>query len=178
MTNLNIESERCYAMNEEEFFPRTMPIQKPGSSKQNYGTPREFIQAVENRFGKLICDLAASKENTKCEKFFDEKDNSLNQNWAELYPENNLWLNPPFGGIGVWAKKCYEESQKRQGLILFLTPASVGTNWFYDYVHQKAMVLALSPRLVFEGETSSFPKDLMLSCYGMGLKGFDVWKWK
>lgn len=157
---------------------RQMPVQKPGYSKQTYGTPQEFIDAVEKRFGKLVCDLAAGPENAKCERFYCEETNSLGQPWAKKYPEYNLWLNPPFKNIGVWAKKCAEESLNRQGLILFLTPASIGTNWFADHVHQKSMVFGISPRLTFEGETTPFPKDLMLSVYGMGLKGFDVWKWK
>jgi len=157
---------------------RVMPVQKPGHSKQNYGTPRAFIEATEKRFGQIIFDLAAEEHNKKCDNFFTEKDDSLSQPWAELFPTGNLWLNPPFSNIKHWASKCAEESAKRQGLILFLTPASVGSNWFAEHVHNKAMVLAVSPRLVFEGETSSFPKDLMLSVYGNGFKGFDVWRWK
>lgn len=41
------------------------PIQKPGRSKQDYGTPWEFIRAVERRWGKLHVDLAAHSENAK-----------------------------------------------------------------------------------------------------------------
>lgn len=155
-----------------------MPEQKPGKSRQDYGTPPEFIEAIEKRFGKIVCDLAASKTNAKCATYFDADSNSLEQPWAELFPTGTLWLNPPFGGIGNWARKCYEESLKRQGLILLLVPASVSTNWYAEYVHQKAMVLAIRPRLVFEGEASSFPKDLIVACYGLGFSGFDCWKWK
>lgn len=157
---------------------RTMPVQKPGHSRQNYGTPKEFIEAVEKRFGKIIFDLAAEEHNTKCEKFFSEKDNSLAQPWARLFPSENLWLNPPYSSIKDWAKKCSEESLNRHGLILFLVPASIGSNWYAEYVHNKSMVLALSPRLTFEGEKSSFPKDLILAIYSNGFKGFDIWRWK
>ena len=162
-------------MQEEQ--QRVMPEQKPGRSKQTYGTPQAFIDAVEKRFGKLICDLAASKENAKCEAFFDEAANALVQPWAELYPDVNLWLNPPYKNIGDWAKKCAEESVKRRGLIILLVPASISTCWFADHVHRKAMVLGISPRLVFNGEKSSFPKDLMIAIYGNGFQGFDTWRW-
>ena len=40
------------------------------------------------------------------------------------------------------------------------------------------MVLGLSPRLTFEGETDAYPKDLMLSVFGFGLHGFDTWRWR
>jgi phage N-6-adenine-methyltransferase len=178
---LNIKADPAYALNDEELLEeklRSMPLQKPGYSKQNYGTPWEFIQVVERRFGKIVFDLAAEAGNAKCENFFAEKDDSLSQPWAENFPDGVLWINPPFKNIKDWAKKCAEESLNRKGLILLLVPASVGSNWFAEHVHNKSMVLALSPRLVFEGETASFPKDLMLCCYGSGFKGFDVWRWK
>lgn len=158
-------------------LPLQMPAQKPGKSKQNYGTPKSFISVVEKRFGSIACDLAAEEKNAKALKFYDEQSNSLIQPWSEHYPVGNLWLNPPFRNIHLWAKKCHLESQNRQGLILLLTPASIGTVWFRDFIHQKAMVLGLSPRIIFEGETAPFPKDLMLSIFGMGMSGFDVWRW-
>lgn len=161
-----------------ELHKRKMPTQKPGHSVQTYGTPWEFIKAVENRFGKIICDLAASKENTKAEKFYDEAANSLTQPWSQHYPDGNLWINPPYGNIRVWVEKCATESANRHGSILLLVPASIGSGWFADHVHNKAMVLGLSPRIIFEGETTPFPKDLMLCIYSNGLSGFDVWRWR
>ena len=43
----------------------TMPAQKPGRSKQNYGTPDAFIKAVEDRYGPLMFDLAAEPSTRK-----------------------------------------------------------------------------------------------------------------
>jgi len=154
------------------------PIQKPGRSKQDYGTPVEFIAACVARFGPLVCDLAASAENAKAPAFYDRERNSLTVPWAEEHPTGTLWLNPEFADIGPWAEKCAAESLKRQGLILLLTPASVGSNWFAAHVNRKAMVLGLSPRLQFEGTTAPYPKDLSLSVFGMGFNGFDCWRWK
>lgn len=149
-----------------------------GRSKQDYGTPPEFITAVERRFGAIVCDLAASHANTKAARFYDEATNSLAQPWAKNDPIGTLWLNPPFSDIATWAEKCAAECSGRNGLILFLTPASVGANWFENHVHRKALVLALSPRLTFEGTSDPYPKDLMLSVFGCGLCGFDTWRWK
>lgn len=157
----------------------TEPIQKPGRSKQDYGTPRAFIDACEVRFGVLRFDLACTTENCKAPAgyYFDEGVDALKQEWAKDWPEGNLWLNPPFGDIDPWAEKCAYESERRHGLILMLTPASVGTNWFSKHVLGKAMVLGLSPRMAFEGTTAPYPKDLMISCYGFQFHGFDQWRW-
>jgi phage N-6-adenine-methyltransferase len=163
---------------EETARVRSMPVQKPGKSKQDYGTPLEFIRAVEARFGPLVCDLAASAENAKAPLYCDIERDSLTVSWSTEHPTGNLWLNPEFADIDPWAAKCAEESTKRHGLILLLTPASVGSNWFAKHVNRKAMVLGLSPRLQFEGTTAPYPKDLMLSVFGMGLSGFDCWRWK
>jgi phage N-6-adenine-methyltransferase len=155
---------------------RTGPSVNKGRSKQDYGTPWEFIRSVVRRFGQLHFDLAASEDNRKADRFYTEADDSLAQDWTRL--EGNLWLNPPFANIAPWAEKCALSSAHRNGFILFLTPASVGANWFADHVHRKALVLGLSPRLTFEGTTDPYPKDLILSVFGYGFNGFDTWRWK
>lgn len=162
------------------------PQQKPGRSKQDYGTPWEFIRSCEARFGKIICDLAASAENAKCERFFSRDVDSLSQPWAALLPTGVLFLNPEFANIAAWSAKCAEESAKRHGLILLLTPASIGTDWFSDSVLRHARVLGLRPRIPFDGmpvnpktgRVDGYPKDLMLSVYGAGQRGIDSWRWK
>jgi len=158
-------------------LPKLGPTVRRGKSKQNYGTPPAFIRAVEKRFGKIVCDLAADGSNAKCERFFNEEADSLKQPWAEAFPTGLLWLNPPFSNIEPWAAKCSTESARRHGLIALLTPASIGTDWFACHVNRQAMVLGLRPRLVFEGEENGYPKDLQLAIYGFGLHGFDTWRW-
>lgn len=155
-----------------------MPRQKPGASRQDYGTPWEFIRAVEARFGSLVHDLAAHTENMKCVTCYTEELDSLVQPWAEHFPVGNLWLNPPFADIEPWAVKCLAESKKRHGAIFMLTPASVGSNWFIREIHGKALVIPLSPRLTFDGTSDPYPKDLMLTMFSCDLVGFAPWRWK
>lgn len=153
---------------------KTMPAQKPGNSKQDYATPRPFLDAVEARFGRINFDLAASAGNKVVDAYFDERKDSLKQTWRRL--PGLLWLNPPFGNIDPWAEKCAEEM--REGArIAFLTPASVGANWFQDRIVPNAHVIELSPRLSFDGE-HPFPKDLVLSIFYAGLTGRSGWRWR
>jgi phage N-6-adenine-methyltransferase len=156
-----------------------MPAQKPGRSKQDYGTPRIFLDAVERRFGKLSFDLAAHSDNCVVGSYYGPGstlgEDSLVQDWAKL--NGGLWLNPPFGDISPWAKKC-ASTECHYGVsraIFFLVPASVGSNWYADHVHGKALVLALRPRLSFDGK-NPFPKDCILACYGAQPE-FDLWPW-
>ncbi len=152
-------------------------------SVQTYGTPFEFLEAVEARFGLIGVDLAASSENAVHEDFLCEADASLSVPWAGLTAAN-MWLNPPFKRIKPWARKCATESAKG-ARILFLVPASVGCGWFWDHVHGNALVCAVAPRLVFNGtpvnpktgRPDPFPKDLMLCAFGWPA-GFERWAWR
>jgi phage N-6-adenine-methyltransferase len=152
-----------------------------GGSRQDYATPADFMEAVIKRFGVIACDLAANESNTKAQIWYgpdawmhSEMD-SLKVDWHKQ--RGNLWLNPPFSNISPWAQKCADESAKG-ARILFLTPASVGSNWFCQFVHQKANVLFLNKRIRFVGAKDDYPKDCILSCFGFGEVGYEVWRWK
>jgi len=175
---------------------RKMPSQKPGLSKQDYSTPIDFIKAVERRFGPLGFDLAATGNNTCADFFFGPPEeiagydvsndkwsrgvDSLAQNWSKIRgKKTNLWLNPPFGHIEPWAKKCAEYVGPHQ--ILFLVPASVGAEWFAKWVFNCARIYFLVGRLSFDG-IAPYPKDTILCQYsGNGaIKGPEVelWRWR
>ena len=145
------------------------------SSKQDYKTPKNFIEAVVVRFGLLSHDLAADEHNTQAPSYFDKEVDSLSQDWGKL--KGNLWLNPPFARIEPWAEKCARTEYSPDRRILFLVPGSVGSEWYRNYVAEYAYVLALSPRLTFVGCKDPYPKDCILAIYGHGLHGFDTWRW-
>lgn len=153
------------------------PAQRPGKSRQDYETPPEFIRAVEDRFGALNVDLAARNDNAKAPQWITPEADGLSTSWPT---EGTLWLNPPFGKIEPWAKRCWDWAppldSSGRGRILLLVPASVGSRWFSEYVMDGALVLFLQPRLSFDGK-APFPRDCMLCVYGE-LPGFEVWKWK
>ncbi len=160
---------------------RKMPAQNPGESKQDFETPADFMAAMEARFGKMDVDLSCRTDNAKAPfgYYFDQGVDGLEQNWALDFPDGNLWLNPEFGDIGPWARKCALEARfMKRGRIFLLTPASIGSNWFARYVKGHAQVEGLSPRLKFVGAEQGYPKDLSLSIYGQGHDGFGTWRWK
>jgi phage N-6-adenine-methyltransferase len=158
---------------------RKMPEQKPGRSKQDYSTDPAFIAAVVKRFGKLDFDLAAHDDgsNAQASRWFGPSTDSLKQDWSKL--RGTLWLNPPFGRIEPWAKKC-AETKLLFARILFLVPAAVGSNWYAKCVHEKALVFFLNGRLCFDGK-NGYPKDCLLSLYDGPCrtpKSPEVWRWK
>lgn len=158
---------------------RPMPKQKPGLSEQIVGTPPEFLAAVARRFGPIRFDLAANAANAVAPAYFGPGsplgEDALEQSWQR---PGVLFCNPEFGDCKRFVKKAAEEGAKGARIHL-LAPASVSSKWFADYVHHKALVLALRPKLTFVGHDHQFPKDLALFVFGPWIApGFDVWRWK
>jgi phage N-6-adenine-methyltransferase len=160
---------------------RKMPKQKRGSSEQTVETPPEFIDAVQDTFGPFSFDLAATPENAQARLHFGpgapaDRENSLTAKW----PEGCLsWLNPPYDPITPWAQKCaiHARRSKPQTHILMLVPASVGANWYRDYVLPFADVYSVG-RLHFIGSPDPYPKDLVLCHYwALGGHKFKHWNW-
>ena len=156
-------------------------------SKQDYGTPYEFIQSVENKLNRRIAfDLAADEHNCvvkirlndmPVKRHFDINDNALVQDWNATLQGCLGWLNPPFEDISPWVEKAYKESRMGANIAV-LVPLSIA-KWWRDWVDEKAYVFMLHGRLTFQGETKPYPKDCALLIYGpTGYKGYEVWDWR
>ena len=155
------------------------PKQKPGSSRQDYETPTELIHAIGVAFSATFSiDLAANGANRKVPRYLgpgsELGDDALAVDWSKF--SGDAWLNPPFAHIEPWAEKC--ATTVRMGRIFMLIPAGVGSNWYAAHVHGRAHVVALSPRITFVGETSPYPKDLLLAVWSGIRGGFSCWRWK
>lgn len=161
---------------------------KGRASKQDWRTPPDVLAAIKERFGAIAIDLACDASNSVAPKGLDfPRVNSLEIAWSELYPNEVMFLNCPFDDIESWAEKCATEASKiaelgGEGKIILLTPASVASNWFVDYVYGSALVLPLAPRLTFlesDGTPAKdpYPKDCMLSVFGEP-PGFEPWRYR
>ena len=161
-----------------------------GSSEQTVCTPQDLIGAVENRFGAITFDLAASDaDDALANQFFTPDDDSLSP--RTRWPASGvLWLNPPFGNVEPWVQRCARWVTDGSGLLcpapdsllLLLVPASVDSNWWMRHVAGHARVLALNPRVKFKGHAQGFPKPLALCVYDPRFHTqpalVEPWRWK
>lgn len=178
----------------------TGPSVKRHQSEQVVATPWEFIRAVEAKFGPIAVDLAATHENKKARVFISPEMDTFKQDWT-LWLQGRLgWLNPEFDPMKTWVAKCAME-QRRGAEFTVLSPASIGTNWFWDHVQPYAEIHCLTPRIAFVGShnvfpkkhpragqrvcdescegCSPYPKDLILSHYKQNPSHeLQRWKWK
>ena len=159
------------------------PQQKPGRSKQDYQTPRAFVDAVKFRLGvdEFSFDFAADDagKNRVAESWWGPYCDSLSktrQNWVNAASGGFAWLNPPFADIAPWAERC-KWLRQDGGSVALLVPAGVGSNWFRDHVAGQALVLFLNGRLSFDG-VAPYPKDCVLALYAPHFApGYEVWTW-
>lgn len=161
--------------------------QVSNAGNQNWGTPPEFLKAVERLFGmKLDFDLAATRQNTIMKnRFFTEKDDALNRSWKGI--GRNLWLNPPFAFTGepqkpggkCFAEKCWEEAEhlNPDQRIFLLSRGSISTEWFGKWVNGSAKVYAIFPRLKFVGAEAGYNAELVLAVFHPGRKPSGFWHW-
>jgi site-specific DNA-methyltransferase (adenine-specific) len=160
-----------------------MPVQKPGRSKQDYGTPEALLNAIRKRFriGNFALDIAASADNAVCDDYLTEADNALSpvRGWQSVMdPQGWSWCNPPFANIENWVSKAVMESKKGAN-IMMLIPSSVGANWWKEHVDGKAYVIHLNGRLTFKGCTTPYPTDCSLLIYTpWRALGSEVWDWR
>ena len=187
-TGVAMPGHTCWACVSEEQFTapakelqkfRSMPIQKPGLSKQDYQTPPDFMAAIKRRLciQDFMFDLAADAQNKQAIDYFDKEADALKQNWHGI-GQGWLWLNPPFANISPWVEKCAIEAMLG-AKIAVLIPASVGADWWKKHVVNNSYQLFLNGRLKFVGCEDYYPKDCALLLYTPYIQsGNCVWDWR
>jgi len=127
---------------------------KFGSHKQDWETPDELFEPLDDEFGFTL-DVCATPENAKCPQFFTERDDGLSQKWHGV-----CWMNPPFGEQGKWVKKAYQSSLEG-AIVVCLLPARTNTNWWHSYC-MKGETRFIQGRPKFKGAKHGLPQPLAI----------------
>lgn len=124
------------------------------SNTNEWATPIKTFQELDAEF-HFNLDPCATHENHKCDKYYTIEEDGLQQDWGD----------PPYGRvIGDWVRKCYEESQKSDTLVVMLIPARTDTAYFHDYIYHKAKEIRfIRGRLHFnEAGPAPFPSMIVV----------------
>ena len=118
------------------------------SNKQNWETPQELFDKLNNEFN-FDLDAAASDENHKCENYFTEEQNALEQDWSKY---KSIFINPPYDSKlqTEFLKKAYETNKTHGTKIVLLIPARTDTARWHEYIFNKADIRFLRGRIKFE----------------------------
>src|SRR5262245_45060538 len=96
------------------------------NGRNHQSTPQGAFDYANLRWGPFDIDAAASDWNAKCERYFREEDDALEQIWV-----GRIWLNPPWGNIEPFVKKAIDSvfySMTAQ-VVVMLLPVRGGLKW-------------------------------------------------
>lgn len=128
------------------------------SKTSEWATPQALFDELNNEF-QFTLDPCATKENHKCETYFDEEIDGLKQSWGGYI----VFCNPPYGRVlKDWVKKATDESKKSRTTIVMLIPARTDTSYFHDYIYGKAEIRFIRGRLKFGDSKNSAPFPSMI----------------
>jgi len=115
------------------------------SKSLRWGTPDDFFHDMEiSLVGKFDIDTCATKETTKCEKFFEE-DEGLEKSW-----HGKCFMNPPYGReISKWVEKAHLESRNDDCEVVGLIPSRTDTKWWHEHVMKANVIYFVKGRLKF-----------------------------
>ena len=135
-------------------------MEKYGKRGDNWSTPTDFYEKLNDEFHFSV-DVAASDENSKCERYYTVKSNGLAQDWTG----ETVWCNPPYGRqIRQWVCKAYSTVREGKSTVVMLLPARTDTEWFHDYVYGKAEIRFVKGRLKFGNvdQRARFPSMVVI----------------
>lgn len=74
-----------------------------------------------------------------------------------------VFCNPPYGKeIAKWVQKSFEESRKKNTLVVMLIPARTDTKYFHDFIYGKAEIRFIRGRLKFGNAKTAAPFPSMV----------------
>jgi len=127
-----------------------------------FETPEWLFQKLNDEFD-FQCDLACLQENAKCDTYYTESVNSLEQDWHKI--EGWLWLNPPYSPLKPWIQKAQKENSLGAKIVV-LCPPIVSTRYFQDHLPSEIrFIVGRVPFLLNGAEMKANTNDSCLLIY-------------
>jgi phage N-6-adenine-methyltransferase len=129
------------------------------SKSVEWATPQQLFAVLNDEFGFTL-DVAASRENAKCGRYFTAENDALRQSW-----DGTCWMNPPYGReVPRWLEKAIAES-KRGVTTVCLIPARTNTGWFHELCFRQGEVRFVRGRPKFGDADHGLPFPLAVVIY-------------
>ena len=126
------------------------------SNTDLWETPQDFFDRLDEEF-HFDLDVCALPENAKCQRYFTPEQDGLSQEWI-----GTCWCNPPYGReIGKWVEKA----AAAKATVVMLLPARTDTQWFHQYIYDKAEIRFIKGRIKFSGSRNSAPFPNMICVF-------------
>lgn len=161
-------------------------VRKAATTRDDWETPQELFKRLNDEFDFTL-DGAANKDNAKCSRYLsDEPTHVGSRNLGDAFeyqPEGEtIWLNPPYGpGLTKWIRLASDWGWANR--VVMLVPNATDTSWFRELVDAALEIRLLSPRVQFEGTTSSNPNGSVIAVIGKSSiwtrdRPCLIWSWR
>ena len=104
--------------------PEAVTVAAPSDERDGSETPDWLFNHIQRQVEEITghrfeLDAAASVWNAKCARYFDEEEDSLQQDWSAY---GTIWCNPPFKAdlIGRFVAKAIEAAEQGSTVVLLL----------------------------------------------------------
>lgn len=96
-------------------------------ANDEWRTPPGFFRFATAMWGPFDLDVAATKENALCVRYYTKENNALMLDWV-----GRVWCNPPYSRILPWIRKAIFETRGPYcPIAVLLLPPNVDTEWFH-----------------------------------------------
>jgi len=130
--------------------------------RSEWETPQHVFDTINKAFrNRLKLDVAASKDNTKCEAFITKERDALTHSWSTLNPDHYFWCNPPFDKVKAFLRHANQVFQEGEAQGVMLVPSNQETEWFRTYITDYNR-----PRLIWPKRISFLHPDTKKKCSG------------
>jgi phage N-6-adenine-methyltransferase len=117
------------------------------SQKQDWDTRIEYFEKWDKHYHFDI-DVCATKENSKCKKYFTPEQDALKQTWQGM-----CYMNPPYDIKlqPLFIRKAFTEALTGNCEVLALLPSRTDTKVFHEFMYKKRNVQIefIKGRLIF-----------------------------
>lgn len=111
------------------------------SDRMDWETPPELVAEVAASLGiaRFDLDAAASEQNAKALRWYDEEADGLRRVWGPFGLRSMVWCNPPYGReIGRWVEKAATEAREGRATVAMLIPARTDTRYWHAHIWDAA----------------------------------------
>ena len=94
---------------------------------------KNYLRTFNGLDNVKVTWICATKENTKCDTFFDKTMDGLHLFWS-----SKNWCNPPHDENEAWVKMAYHEFLKHKETMMIIPANSLCTNYAEECIETHA----------------------------------------
>ena len=132
------------------------------NKRNDWETPDWLFKQLHREF-IFTLDAAANSENAKCNRYFTEEENRLEQQ-----RDGAVWVNPPYKRyiIDQWVEKGLMQASLNQKnkVVVMLVPSNTASAWFQTWAMGATEIRLIRGRIKFKGApyNAPFPSAVLI----------------